>query len=129
MSSYIHYGWGPHACLGLDASRLALATMLKTVARLDNLRRAPGAPGRMRTFVEAGGFRSYLTADGSSYFPLPTGLRVCWDGELPEVEAEVEVPDGRSDASGSTAESERLLAADESSGESEDSGDWEFYGE
>jgi len=45
MENYIHYGLGPHACLGGEASRTALTAMLRVVGRLDNLRRAPGPQG------------------------------------------------------------------------------------
>ena len=48
LESYIHYGVGPHACLGMHASRVALAAMLKTVCRLRNLRRAPGDKGVLK---------------------------------------------------------------------------------
>jgi linoleate 10R-lipoxygenase len=41
-SSYIHYGIGEHTCLGKEASMVALTAMLRTVAQLKNLRRAPG---------------------------------------------------------------------------------------
>lgn len=48
MENYIHYGVGPHACLGTDASRVALTAMMKVVGRLDNLRRAPGPRGQLK---------------------------------------------------------------------------------
>lgn len=48
LENYIHYGVGPHACLGRDASRVALTAMLKVVGRLDNLRRAPGPKGELK---------------------------------------------------------------------------------
>ena len=40
LDGYIHYGMGPHSCLGREASRTALTAMLRVVGRLDNLRRA-----------------------------------------------------------------------------------------
>ena len=83
MDSYIHYGWGPHKCLGLDASKLAMTTMLKTVGKLDNLRRAPGPQGELKKVVVPGGYTMYLTEDGSSYWPFPATMKVQWDGELP----------------------------------------------
>lgn len=46
LDTYIDYGIGPHSCLGKEASGVALAAMLKTVGRLDNLRRAPGPQGQ-----------------------------------------------------------------------------------
>jgi linoleate 10R-lipoxygenase len=42
ISSYIHYGIGEHICLGKEALMVALTAMLRTVAQLKNLRRAPG---------------------------------------------------------------------------------------
>ena len=84
VASYIHYGWGPHKCLGDEISKLALATMLKTVAKLENLRRAPGPIGQLRTFKVHGGYSLYMTPDGASYFPFPTTMKVYFDGEIPE---------------------------------------------
>ena len=83
MDSYIHYGLGPHQCLGYDISKLAMTTMLKTVARLEGLRRAPGPQGEIKKVRVEGGFELYLTADGSGFFPFPTTMKVRWDGELP----------------------------------------------
>ena len=48
IKSYIHYGWGPHQCAGLDASLTALSTMFKAVMRLKGLRRAPGVQGEVK---------------------------------------------------------------------------------
>jgi linoleate 10R-lipoxygenase len=48
LDNYIHYDEGPHTCLGRDASRVALTAMLKTVGKLDNLRRAPGPKGELK---------------------------------------------------------------------------------
>lgn len=82
MDSYIHYGTGPHSCLGYEASKVAMMTMLKTVGKLDGLRRAPGKQGEIKKVV-VNGFTKYMTADHSSYFPFPTTMKVQWDGELP----------------------------------------------
>lgn len=72
LESYIHYGVGPHRCLGEDASRVALTAMLKTVGRLQNLRRAPGPQGSMKKIPRPGGFYIYMTENHGSYFPFPT---------------------------------------------------------
>jgi linoleate 10R-lipoxygenase len=48
LENYIHYGEGPHQCLGMQASRVALGAMLKVVGRLDGLRRAPGPKGELK---------------------------------------------------------------------------------
>ena len=60
LDVYIHYGLGPHACLGRDASRVALTAMLKTVGKLDNLRRAPGPQGQLKKIPRPGGFHVYM---------------------------------------------------------------------
>ncbi|KAL8894300.1 MAG: hypothetical protein Q9192_004441 [Flavoplaca navasiana] len=83
LDSYIHYGMGPHTCLGRDASRVALTAMLKVVGRLDNLRRAPGPAGELKKIPRPGGFYIYMRADHGSYFPFPLTWKVCWDGDLP----------------------------------------------
>lgn len=84
LDSYIHYGMGPHSCLGYEASKVAMMTMLKTVAKLDGLRRTPGKQGEIKKVVVKG-FTMYMTADHSSYFPFPTTMKVQWDGELPSL--------------------------------------------
>ena len=71
LESYIHYGMGDHRCLGRDASRVALTAMLKTVAKLKNLRRAQGPQGRLKTVPRPGGFYVYMTENHGSYFPFP----------------------------------------------------------
>jgi linoleate 10R-lipoxygenase len=83
MSSYVHYGVGPHACLGTDASRVALTAMLKTVGKLNNLRPAPGPKGQLKKVPRPGGFYVYMKEDYGSYFPFPLSWQVNWDGELP----------------------------------------------
>ena len=83
IDSYMHFGWGRHICLGLDMTKLALTTMLKTVGRLDNLRRAPGDQGHIKKVAGPGGITFYMTADHSSFFPFPTTMKVRWDGSLP----------------------------------------------
>ena len=72
LESYIHYGMGDHTCLGRDASRVALTAMLRTVAKLKNLRRAPGPQGQLKKVPRPGGFYVYMTENHGSYFPFPT---------------------------------------------------------
>jgi linoleate 10R-lipoxygenase len=72
MENYIHYGLGPHACLGAEASRVALTAMLRVVGRLDNLRRVPGPQGQLKKIPRPGGFYIYMSSDHGSYFPFPT---------------------------------------------------------
>lgn len=79
LDSYIHYGWGPHQCLGEDINKVAGMTMLKTIVGLKNLRRATGAQGEMKSVDIGEGLKMYLTSDWSSLFPFPTGMKVRWD--------------------------------------------------
>lgn len=83
LDSYIHYGWGPHICLGFGMSKIAMTTMLKTVCKLENLERVPGPQGEIKQVPGPGGLTKYLTADNSSFFPFPTTMKVRWDGNLP----------------------------------------------
>ena len=83
MDSYLHFGWGRHMCLGFGITKLALTTMLKTVARLDNLRRAPGSQGEIKKVSGPGGITMYMTADESSFWPYPATMKVRWDGDIP----------------------------------------------
>ncbi|KAL9103552.1 MAG: hypothetical protein Q9163_001430 [Psora crenata] len=83
LERYIHYGLGPHACLGGEASRTALTAMLRTVGKLDNLRRAPGPSGQLKKIPRPGGFYIYMRADHGSYWPFPTTMKINWDGDLP----------------------------------------------
>jgi linoleate 10R-lipoxygenase len=101
MESYIHYGVGPHTCLGKEASQIALTAMLMVVGRLDNLRRAPGPQGQLKKIPRPGGFYIYMRENEEGYFvfpmsefpPLESGksvndcvaMKVHWDGELPQL--------------------------------------------
>ena len=64
-------------------TQVALTTMLKTVCRLDNLRRAPGPQGEFKTMEVTGGFKMYLTEQGDGFWPYPATMKVQWDGEVP----------------------------------------------
>jgi cytochrome P450 len=80
INSYIHYGWGPHQCAGIAASKTAMAAMFKEVMRLPNLRRAPGLQGEVKKLPAPYGYTVYLTPDWSSVWPLPTTMKIQWDG-------------------------------------------------
>jgi linoleate 8R-lipoxygenase / 9,12-octadecadienoate 8-hydroperoxide 8R-isomerase len=85
LDLYVHNGIGPHKCLGFDLSKVAMATMLKTVGQLDNLRRAPGPQGEIKKVAGPHGSTRYMTADQGSYFPFPTSMKIRWDGALPSL--------------------------------------------
>jgi cytochrome P450 len=94
IDSYIHYGFGPHQCIGKDASMTAMTTMFKTVFSLKNLRRVTGS-GPNGSWYKGGesqgelkrvpgmieGLSMCMTPDQSSYFPFPTTMKVQWDLE------------------------------------------------
>lgn len=84
MTLYVHFGYGPHQCLGMWICMIALTTMLKVVARLDGLRRAPGPQGHLKKLNGPGGIAVYMTADQGSFFAFPTTMKVQWDGDLPK---------------------------------------------
>lgn len=79
IESYVHYGLGPHACLGPEVSQVALTEMVRAVFGKKNLRRAPGPQGELKKIPRGDGLPSYLTEDWSSISPVPTSMRVCWD--------------------------------------------------
>ena len=72
IENYIHYGAGPHQCLGKDASQVALTAMLKVMAKLENLRPAPGPQGVLKKIPRDDGFYTYMTEDEGKFFPFPT---------------------------------------------------------
>ncbi|KAG0646423.1 Fatty acid oxygenase ppoA [Hyphodiscus hymeniophilus] len=81
--SYLHYGWGPHQCAGMDASILAMTTMFKVAFGLKGLRRATTSwgesPGELKKIPMQAGMTVYMTPDQSSFFPFPTTMKVVWD--------------------------------------------------
>jgi linoleate 10R-lipoxygenase len=83
IESYIHYGVGEHSCLGKEASMVALTAMLRTVGKLDGLRRAPGPQGELKKIPRPGGFYVYMREDHGSYFVFPCTMKVHYDGALP----------------------------------------------
>ena len=86
MESYIHYGVGAHSCLGKEASMVALTAMLRTVGKLDGLKRAPGPQGQLKKIPRPGGFYVYMREDHGSYFVFPCTMKVHYDGVLPSGE-------------------------------------------
>lgn len=71
LESYIHYGVGPHACLGREASQVALTAMMRIIGGLGGLRNVKGPKGELKKIPRDGGFYIYMKEDGSSYFPFP----------------------------------------------------------
>ncbi|KAK2747999.1 hypothetical protein FQN57_001590 [Myotisia sp. PD_48] len=78
LDSYIHYGEGPHTCLGKEANMIALTAMLRVVGKLENLRRAPGGQGELKKIPRPGGFYIYMREDHGGYFIFP--MITLWGG-------------------------------------------------
>ncbi|GIC94665.1 peroxidase/cytochrome P450 family protein [Aspergillus udagawae] len=76
---YIHHGWGPHACLGRAIVTTAGAVLLGVLGRLENIHRAPGPAGEMKSKMVNGAFKLYLREDGSSWTPFPQNMKVMFD--------------------------------------------------
>jgi len=97
INSYIHYGWGPHRCAGMETSRIAQTALFKGIVGLKGLKRTKGLQGLVKSMpvrkwggqMLAGqpdensvvwtGLRMYMTGDQSGYFPVPTTMKVVFD--------------------------------------------------
>lgn len=84
MNEYVHFGYGPHKCLGLDVCQVALPTMLRVVGQLENLRRTPGPQGQLKKIPALGGITMYMDSEQSSFSPYPSTMKIQWDGDLPK---------------------------------------------
>jgi len=71
-TKYINYGWGPHACIGKEINIVANAAILRTFARLPNLRPAPGPQGKLKYVVQNEVVKVFLQEDWGSYWFFPT---------------------------------------------------------
>ncbi|RYP35414.1 hypothetical protein DL767_003821 [Monosporascus sp. MG133] len=79
LNAYIHFGAGPHACLGRDLAQVGLTEMFRSVFRLKNVRRAPGPQGELKKVPRPGGFYVYMREDRGAYFPFPCTMKICYD--------------------------------------------------
>ncbi|KAK8076499.1 hypothetical protein PG994_003771 [Apiospora phragmitis] len=79
LDAYIHFGLGPHACLGRNAAQAALTEMFRAVFKLRNVRRAPGPQGELKKVPRPGGFYVYMREDRGAYFPFPCTMKICYD--------------------------------------------------
>lgn len=79
MDAYIHLGYGPHQCLGLPMTRIALTAMLKEVAKLKGLRPAKGPQGKVHKVAkrfrpeDKYPYHAYLTEMWDGFWPFPCG--------------------------------------------------------
>lgn len=85
LDTYLHYGWGPHQCAGMDASMTAMTAMFKIVFGLRGLKRATTSwgesPGELKKIPGPHGLTAYMTPDQSSFFPFPTTMKIQWEQE------------------------------------------------
>lgn len=77
-SAYIHYGYGPHECIGREITLAFVVSLIKICAGLKHLRPAPGDMGVLKQ-ITIGTERcylndswSYLTFDPTSKHFLPS---------------------------------------------------------
>jgi hypothetical protein len=73
-SSYVKYSSVKHSQIAELISSVALATMVKHVAGLNNLRTAHDTPGALKKVKQFGGLQtteSYMTSDWSEFVPYP----------------------------------------------------------
>ncbi|KAL5334321.1 heme peroxidase [Aspergillus crustosus] len=82
--SYLNYGVGSQIGLGKDATFTGVISILRAVARLDNLRPAPGPQGVLKKVVRPAGYTVYLREDHGAFSPFPTTFRVHYDGAPPK---------------------------------------------
>jgi linoleate 10R-lipoxygenase len=61
---------------------VGITAMLRVIGRLDHLRRAPGPQGELKKIPRPGGFYVYMKEDRGSYFPFPTTMKICFDGDV-----------------------------------------------
>jgi len=82
-SSYINYGWGPHRCIGQEINTVANTAILRTFARLPNLRPAPGPQGKLKYVMKQNVVKVFLQQDWGSYWFFPTTMKVHYDAHYP----------------------------------------------
>ncbi|KAK9259808.1 Psi-producing oxygenase A [Lipomyces tetrasporus] len=78
-SSYIHQGYGPHACLGHGITVNCMAAQLKVFGKLENMRRAPGGQGFMKYKIANGALRMYMKEDWSDWWSYPSTMKIMFD--------------------------------------------------
>jgi linoleate 8R-lipoxygenase/9,12-octadecadienoate 8-hydroperoxide 8R-isomerase len=83
MSLYAHFGVGAHECLAAELCKIGLTSMFKVIGRLDNLRRARGPQGHLKRISGPGGVPKYMNEDQTGFSPIPTTMKLRWDGPLP----------------------------------------------
>ncbi|KAF1994656.1 heme peroxidase [Amniculicola lignicola CBS 123094] len=78
--AYMHFGYGAHECLGREISLTLITGLIKVVAGLKNLRRAPGPMG-MCKYITVNNDRCYLNDSWSWLTFDPSTWKLRFDGE------------------------------------------------
>ncbi|KAM0330720.1 hypothetical protein ACHAQA_003672 [Verticillium albo-atrum] len=81
LDSYHFVGYGPNQALASPVSRLVLVGMFRAVARLKNVRRAPGPQGVIKVVEDgdASGLNRYMDVFWKEFSPSPTSLKLHFD--------------------------------------------------
>ena len=79
-SIYIHFGYGPHECMGREIALLYVVGLIKLCAGLKNLRRAPGPMGECKSIWVTPGERLYLSDNWAWLTFDPTTWKLHFEG-------------------------------------------------
>ncbi|KKA30858.1 hypothetical protein TD95_000745, partial [Thielaviopsis punctulata] len=77
--AYLHYGKGPHACLGREASEAAITELFRALWSKKNVRRMPGLQGELKKVERGKGFFVYMDENWSQMTPFPQTMKIMWD--------------------------------------------------
>lgn len=72
LDLYLVFGSAPRERLGRDVGLVCLVKMLRSVAALPNVCRAPGDAGQLKLVTRPGGLKQYMTPDLSAFSSFPT---------------------------------------------------------
>ena len=84
-SSYVNYGWGPHICLGQEINIVANTAILRCLARLPNLRPAPGPQGQLKYVLKNNVVKVFLQEDWGNYWFFPTSMSCSTGSFIPTI--------------------------------------------
>ncbi|KAG7129344.1 Psi-producing oxygenase A like protein [Verticillium longisporum] len=81
LDSYHFVGYGPNQALGSPLSRFVLVSMFRAVARLKNVRKAPGPQGEIKTVDDgdAAGLDRYMDVFWREFSPSPVNMKLHFD--------------------------------------------------
>lgn len=76
LDLHLTFGMAPRERLGRKVGLLCLLQMLRSVANLPNLQRAPGDAGQLKLVTRPGGLKQYMTPDFSAFSSFPTSKMI-----------------------------------------------------